>query len=686
MYKKQITVTNRNASNLVKNYSINFTFDHSSLVSAGKSLANGNDVRIAYYNGTSYVELDRINTTAFNSATTQLWVKLQNTIAASGSDSNYYLLYDNPSAVNPPQNKSKVYLWFDDFNRANKADITTEAAYRKTNGGTWAIENQKLKNTGAAGDPNKLIVRALGNLTQNVDMLVKINVTTWAGDADTARMGLSCCMDTANGQGYSGVLHQTHSRFDFLNDLRSWGTSASVSWSNNKWYNMRFRVVNPSARNGFGKVWGVGTSELSSWNNTGNFGTGAARSYGQVGISGSRQSDVTYFDDFTIRYVLPNEPICTFGSETLNGWVKWNDSSNPDTSIPWSWNFNFPNGYGYYWFYSIAVNINGNKEDTPNSVDARCHYVSWVGPVINSYDLRNNSGSKLNNATGLLDVNHEYFFTINVTAKYGWVYIDYIDIKAWYDQGSETSSYNQTSGGNLNLYLRYENVTGTASFKLLWPKNEVKLITGNCSQTIVNSSTKIIKISYKPLNQTRWACSNNTWDVTRNTTNDPFSWNFNITAIDIYGLKATKKDEYGVYKFATIFPEKNWVDVKAPPGYFATTNIVNVTYSSNYNFNISIYFEENLTNVTSGDSIPIVNNVYICANADLNDDITTDMMFQGIREINAIDIINKLGIFHKNNTSQVVQVQFNVYIPFGTNQGQYTAHVATKIKQKQVSS
>ena len=26
-------------------------------------------------------------------------------------------------------NKSKVYLWFDDFNRANKADITTESSY-----------------------------------------------------------------------------------------------------------------------------------------------------------------------------------------------------------------------------------------------------------------------------------------------------------------------------------------------------------------------------------------------------------------------------------------------------------------------------------------------------------------------------------------------------------------------------
>jgi hypothetical protein len=233
------------------------------------------------------------------------------------------------------------------------------------------------------------------------------------------------------------------------------------------------------------------------------------------------------------------------------------------------------------------------------------------------------------------------------------------------------------------MYLRYENITGNANFTLLWPDDEVQIINGNCSQIIINSTTRIIKISFKPLSQTKWACSNNTWNTTINTTNDAFSWNFNITAIDTSSLKSWKRDEYGVYKFASILPEKNWVDVEAPPGYSSTTNVVNVTYSSNYDFNISIYFEENLTNVSSGDVIPVADNVYILASADLTDDITTDRVFHGIRELNAIDIINTSGVFHKNNTSQVVQVQFNVYIPFGTNQGQYSAHVATKIKYKE---
>jgi len=400
------------------------------------------------------------------------------------------------------------------------------------------------------------------------------------------------------------------------------------------------------------------------------------------GVSMNSGNYVLVDNVFVRKYWATPPTWGSFGSEQ-SGYVKWNNASNPDTSYPWDWNFNFQSGYGYYWFYSIAVDLNGNMEDAPNSADARCHYIRPVAPVINSYDLRNSTESKLNNATGLLDVNSEYYFTINITAKYGWVYVDYIDIKTWYDQGSETTSYNQTVGGNLNMYLRYENVTGNASFKILWPKNEVQLITSNCTQTIVNSSTRIIKISFKPLNQTRWACSNNTWNSTKNTTNDPFSWNFNITVIDTNGLKAWKNDEYGIFKFAMLLPDKNWVDVQAPPGYNATTNVVNITYSSNYDFNISIYFEENLTNITSGEIIPIANNVYICANADSNDDITTDIMFNGIGQVNAIDIINSSGIFHKNNTSQIVQVQFNVYIPFGTIHGEYSAHVATKIKQKE---
>ena len=371
---------------------------------------------------------------------------------------------------------------------------------------------------------------------------------------------------------------------------------------------------------------------------------------------------------------------CNITSDQVSGWTKWNDVSNPDTNSPWSWDFDFSNGSGFYEFYSIASD-NSSEETPPNEADARCSYNGPTAPTINSYDLRNETGSKLNNATGLLDVTGEYYFSINITDLNWWADIEYINVTAWYDNGSEITTYNQTQGGNLNMFLQYVNTTGAASFNMIWPDDEAQLVLGNCTETIINSTTRVVNISFKPLSQVRWASSNNSWDTTQNTTNDDYSWNFNITVTDAAGFKNWKTDEYGVYKYTSILPDQDWVDVVAPPGFNDSSNVVTITYSSNYDFNMTIYFEQNLTNISHGDTIEIASNVWVLANADTNDDITYNVMFTGIGEINAVDIFNDSGFFHSDNVSQTVNVQFNVYIPLGTYGGRYTARVATKVTQ-----
>ncbi|MBE3137465.1 MAG: hypothetical protein IMZ43_08790, partial [Thermoplasmata archaeon] len=62
------------------------------------------------------------------------------------------------------------------------------------------------------------------------------------------------------------------------------------------------------------------------------------------------------------------------------------------------------------------------------------------------------------------DVNDsaEYRFIVNISSDQGWDDIQFINITAWYDQGNDGSTYNQTSGGNWNLFLQYKNTTGTA--------------------------------------------------------------------------------------------------------------------------------------------------------------------------------------------------------------------------------
>jgi len=335
---------------------------------------------------------------------------------------------------------------------------------------------------------------------------------------------------------------------------------------------------------------------------------------------------------------------------------------------------------------AAVVRITGNgkvaNEDTVrwyvDTVELRI-VTQYVTPTINSYDLKNATGSKLNNIAGLIDVNKEYTFSINITDENGWADIDYINIKTCYDNGSDITTYNQTLGGNLNMFLQYENATGTVNWSMIWPDDEAQLISGNCTETIVNSTTRVINISFKPLSQVRWAGGDGAWDTTQNTTNDPYSWNFNITVIDAEGKENSKVDEYGVYKYTSVLPSSDWVDVLARPGSSDNSNVVTVTYSSNYDFNMSIYFEENLTNATWGDTISIAGNVTIRADADLNDDITTNKVFVGIGEANAIDIFNASGLFQIDGVSQTVDVQFKVYIPIGTSWGEYTARVATKI-------
>jgi hypothetical protein len=319
-YRRQVTIVNNAASTLNAGYSVCVTMDTASLILAGKVLASGDDLRIIYWSGSTWNELDR-DTIDVNSASTQIWFKTQAAIEANGVDSNYYAYYGNPSSGSPPANKSNVYLWFDDFNRANKPDITTETAYSvKTGGGTWAIEQDALKNVGASGDPNKLIITALGGVSTAVDMLVKIRVTSFTG-GDLSRIGLSCCMDTSTsrGSGYCGMFHDNSNSIDLLNDLRSWGTQGSYSWSLDTWYYMRFRVVDPASRIGQVKVWQVGTNEPSAWTVDGSFGSGTARSYGEVGFAGSRTTDTTYFDDILIRLIADSEPSTSLGSEESQG-------------------------------------------------------------------------------------------------------------------------------------------------------------------------------------------------------------------------------------------------------------------------------------------------------------------------------------------------------------------------------
>ncbi len=380
--------------------------------------------------------------------------------------------------------------------------------------------------------------------------------------------------------------------------------------------------------------------------------------------------------------VTINDPDGDTFNWTIEGLYITNNASNDDSNGSKQANLitPLPLGTDIIWY----VNVTDGYDWTNQTYNFTT--IPPLPPEINSYDLLNSSGSKLNSVTGLLDVNNTYYFTVNITDSSGWQYIQYINITAWYDNGSEATTYNQTGneGGNLNIFLQYENTTGTASFSMEWPDDEAEIIQVNCTDTQINSTTHIINISFKPLWQMRYSPHSGGWNVASGF-NDLNSWNFEINVTDNVGSYDTAENEFGIYRYTFVDPASNWVGVSAVvPGANIDTNTVSINYTSNYDFNMTVWLTGNLTNVSSGKNITVTNNVKILADADPNDDITTDQTYTGIEEINAkyVFLFNENGTAPDDNPYQTVDVQFNVFIPFGTWSGVYSTNIGVKVKQK----
>lgn len=128
-YRRRITVQARATVAVPAGYSVYVCFDHASLVSAGKSGRDGEDVRVRFWDGSRMVELDRFldPTTSWNSThnrsncpssnperQVKVWFRLRAPIPAGGQDNRYFLYYGNPEARTAPSNPDHVFLDYED--------------------------------------------------------------------------------------------------------------------------------------------------------------------------------------------------------------------------------------------------------------------------------------------------------------------------------------------------------------------------------------------------------------------------------------------------------------------------------------------------------------------------------------------------------------------------------------------
>ena len=142
-YAQRLRVSVTTTTSIVTGYSVKVVLNHAGLVAAGKSLASGDDVRVVYWNGATWTEIDRVLEygSGWNSATTTMWFKTQAAIGTNTVDDNYYIYYGNAAAGAPPANADNIFLMSDDFTGAslNAAKWTVASGSATVAGGLLTV-------------------------------------------------------------------------------------------------------------------------------------------------------------------------------------------------------------------------------------------------------------------------------------------------------------------------------------------------------------------------------------------------------------------------------------------------------------------------------------------------------------------------------------------------------------------
>jgi hypothetical protein len=339
-------------------------------------------------------------------------------------------------------------------------------------------------------------------------------------------------------------------------------------------------------------------------------------------------------------------------------------------------------------FLSLTTPIPEQQPPGPGPSPGPGPQVRETKPIIYWYDFQNATGvSKLNSQ---IDVNQEYKFCICIRSDQGWDDINFIDITAWFDNGDESTVYNDSAnlGGNLNMFLRYENITGVANFKLLWPDDEVtKGSFTEKDETVSNGSSNNtechnLTFSFIPGYQFRYAPGDGSWDYTTNAYNDIWSWKFKISVTDS-GEDASGPstvcviDEFGVYSYTEIV-STGISTIQGRPGENATTDsrlTINTRSNLDYYLSVDIDKFKHETNPTAN----ISNQTMWVSGGDL----INFTNFMGSGPIYLYGSSTAYVDADDNNTTKTTDnLDYKCDIPLAQLPGNYTSTIYYKLRTK----
>lgn len=156
-----VTTTDATASG----YSVGVTVNHATMVANSQALTSGNDLRVVYFNGTSWTELDRLvdPSSSWNNASTKIWFRTQTAIGASTTNTSYWLYFGNPAAASPPANGNNIFDVYDDFS-GGSLNTSKWWTYEPEGSVDAAQGGGKLNLSGTASNTHKYDVVQIGTM------------------------------------------------------------------------------------------------------------------------------------------------------------------------------------------------------------------------------------------------------------------------------------------------------------------------------------------------------------------------------------------------------------------------------------------------------------------------------------------------------------------------------------------
>ena len=342
-YRKQITLS-ASSSEIPSGYTVSVTFDHEALVNTRKSRIDGDDIRIIYWNGTDWVEIDRIldSGSSFNTNTTKIWFKTQALVPSSSSDNNYYLYYGNLLAGSPPTNSTNFFYFYDGF---ESADLSGWNTYSTGSAGDSINASTDQVNTGSysakceidnVATPQAIVWE---DFTDQTNLFARIQLYLDPSFSTTGHVTVMQYIDTSSG--WQNLIAAT------INDdmtLYMWnayygeayGYQATNTISKGVWHTLEMQVI-ISETDGEARLWLDGNLEIeATGRNTSSLGIDRWAA-GIYWASPQTEPNTIYIDDGHLRLGLGSEPTTSLEIENEYGLTNFPllvNLSDPDLHNP----------------------------------------------------------------------------------------------------------------------------------------------------------------------------------------------------------------------------------------------------------------------------------------------------------------------------------------------------------------